>query len=39
MLNDATLVHLDSSFVCMTMIEMTLQHMFEFDECINVTFK
>jgi len=36
MLNDATLIRLDSSSVCM-MIETTLRRMFEFDRCIDVT--
>jgi len=33
------LVRLDSSSVRMTMTEMTLQRMFEFDGCIDVTFE
>jgi len=36
-LNDATLVRLDSSSVCMT--ETILRYMFEFYGCIDVTFE
>ena len=39
MLNDATLVRLNSSSVRMMMTETTLRRMFEFDECIDVTFE
>jgi len=38
-LNNATLVRLDSSSVCITMTETMLRHMFEFDGCIDVTFE
>ena len=38
-LNDATLVHLDSSSVRITMTKTTLRRMFEFDGCIYVTFE
>jgi len=39
MLNNAMLVRLDSSSIRMMMTETTLRRMFEFDECINVTFE
>jgi len=40
MLNDTTLVRLDSSSIRITMIETTLRRMFDFDfGCIDVTFK
>ena len=38
-LNNATLVRLDSSSVCITMIETTLHRMFDFNGCIDVTFE
>ncbi|KYN11771.1 hypothetical protein ALC57_16069 [Trachymyrmex cornetzi] len=38
-MNDATLVHLDSSSIHMTMTETTLRRMFAFDGCIDVTFE
>ncbi|EGI64142.1 hypothetical protein G5I_07450 [Acromyrmex echinatior] len=39
MLNDATLIRLDSSSVRITMTEMTLRRMFDFNGCIDVTFE
>ena len=38
-LNDVTLVRVDFSSVRITMMETTLRRMFEFDECIDVTFE
>ena len=38
-LHDTTLVCFDSLSVRMMMTETTLRRMFEFDECINVTFE
>jgi len=39
MMNDATLVRLDSSSVRITMTETTLRRMFEFGGCIDVMFE
>ena len=39
MLNDATLVRLDSSSVRITMTETTLRRIFDFNGCIDVTFE
>ncbi|XP_011631519.1 uncharacterized protein LOC105423469 [Pogonomyrmex barbatus] len=37
-MNDVTLVRLESLNVRITMIKSTLRHMFDLDECIDVTF-
>ena len=39
MLNYATVIRLDSSSVRIMMTETTLRHMFDFNECIDVTFE
>ncbi|XP_025074847.1 uncharacterized protein LOC112552846 [Pogonomyrmex barbatus] len=38
LMNDVTLVRLESLNVCLTMIESTLRRMFALNECIDVTF-